>query len=358
MYTQVFARIDEQEDDSEEPPGHCKPERVLLIYSVVDALARGEAQDRVTDEETTQTAFSIADALQSIGYEIHLAAIRTEDDVVAATAGYDPRTTLVFNLCEALGETSSGESLVPLALDKLGFCYSGAHAECLNICLNKAHTKARLRARGVSTAPYQVFRSPTEPIRVPLPAIVKPVAEDCSLGITRDSVVFDDAALRRQVEYVLDTYKQPALVELFLNGREFNIGLWGNGTAHVLPIAESDYAGWDTSLRVLNFDAKWNAEAAEYNAFSVLCPAPVDRVMAAQIRRLALDAYRVMGCRDYARVDMREKDGQLYVLEVNPNPCLATDAGFANAARVAGFGYAHMAHQIVGWAWRRRWEER
>ena len=101
----------------------------------------------------------------------------------------------------------------------------------------------------------------------------------------------------------------------------------------------------------MNFDAKWNDQSLEYNHMPIRCPAPVDRRLQKHIQDIALAAYRTMGCRDYARVDMREKDGQVYVLEVNPNPCLAIDGGFAYSARVAGYDYAHMAHQIAEWAW-------
>ncbi len=187
---------------------------------------------------------------------------------------------------------------------------------------------------------------------MPLPAIVKPVAEDCSLGITREAVVEDVDLLRRRVAYVLDRYHQPALVEMFLDGREFNVSVWGNGSAAVvLPVAEVLYDGFEGTRRVQNFDSKWNSDSEEFNTFTIQCPANVTRRMDTRLRRVALSAYKAMGCRDYARVDMREKNGQIYVLEVNPNPCLAADGGFARSARVAGHDYAAMAAQIVEWAW-------
>ncbi len=351
MCTHITSSGSNQEESAEPP----SPVSVLVLYDVVEALERGEARDLVTDLETIQTAHSIAEALRRTGHQVALAAIRRLDDVAAAVQAFDPNTTLVFNLCEALGGTSKGESQVPRLLDQLGFHYAGATGDNLDACLNKSYAKARLLEYGVPTAPYQVFHHPGEPVQVPLPAIVKPVAEDCSLGITRDSVVHDEQALRRQVTYILTTYKQPALVEKFLDGREFNVAIWGNGRAHVLPVAEIDFSAWaETSLRVVNFDAKWNEASPEYRSMPVQCPAPLDRALEKRIHQAALAAYRAMGCRDYARVDMREKDGIPYVLEVNPNPCLATDGGFANAVRVAGYDYAHMAHQIAQWAWWRR----
>lgn len=343
---------DSIQDDDNKPPGLCA---VFIIYDIVENLERGEVRDLIADQETAHIANSIADALCTVGRQVRMAAIQSDKDVPDALMGVNPNTTLIFNLCEALGGLSSGEVKVPRLLEKMRFIYSGSRAKTLSDCLNKSYTKKRLSRYGIPTAPYQVFNSPSEPIQVPLPAIIKPMAEDGSLGITRDSVVCDERSLRRQVAYILKTYRQPALVEMFLNGREFNVGVWGNSVIHTLPIAEIDFSAWDDETsRVVNFDAKWNPASLEYHTMPVICPALIDCKLEALIQQTALAAYKIMGCRDYARVDLREKGGIPYVLEVNPNPCLAADGGFANAVRVAGYDYTHMANQVVEWAWQRR----
>ena len=339
-------------EESEQPPS---PVPVLLLYNVVEQLDQGEARDLVTDQEVIHTAQCLAQGLRSTGHEVTVTGVRDVDDVIRAAADHDPGTTLVFNLCENLAGRPEDEPQVPEALDRLGLQYTGSPAPTLATCLNKACTKAQLSGRGVPTAPYQVFHRADEDIVVPLPAIVKPQAQDASIGIDRNSVVHDECALRRRVEYILDTYRQPALVEAFIVGREFNVGVWGNGMAHALPISEIDFSAWaDPYTHVVHFEAKWDENAPEYQTMNVLCPAPVDPQLANRIERVVLAAYEAMGCRDYARVDLRVQDGVPYVLEVNPNPCLATDGGFANAARVAGYDYGRMAHQIAAWAWWRR----
>lgn len=354
MAIQVAPATSEQAEDSAEPPDPPSPSFILLIYSVVESLQRGETSDLVTDLETLHTARSVAQALRTNGHRLKVVPIRNEDDLLAAITGLDPQTTLVFNLCEALDGAIDGESRVPRVLDELGFHYGGGSPLNLDTCRDKAYTKTLLLAHGVPTAPYQVFRAPDERIEVPLPAIVKPVAEDCSVGITREAVATTSEALRRRVAYILKTYKQPALAEMFLDGREFNVSLWGNGnSARILGIGESIYPPCAQTLPVMDFNAKWNPASPEYHQFRTRCPARLDPQMEATIREVALRAYLTTGCRDYARVDMREKDGQIYVLEVNPNPCLAADGGFAKAARAAGYSYAQMIHQIVRWAWRR-----
>ncbi len=337
---------EEERAELSDPPS---PDLVLLLYSVVESLQRGEPHDLIADLETLDTAQSIGVALQTAGYPVIMAPIRSEEDIFAAVAGVDPRTTLVFNLCETLGGISTQESRVPYLLEQLGFCYVGATPENLDACLNKGHAKACLLQRGVSTAPYQVFHTAhEEPVTVPLPAIVKPVAEDCSLGINLNAVVCDVDSLRQQVDYVLKVYKQPALAEMYLDGREFSVSLWGNGITHVLAVAEIDFSNCAGRWPVDDFEAKWS------DRFSAVYPAPIDNELKNSIHQLALATFHTMGCRDYARVDLREKNGQLYVLDVNPNPCLSMSAGFATAARTAGYDYPGMVRQIVQWAWLRK----
>jgi D-alanine-D-alanine ligase len=339
-------------EESDQPPS---PDSVLLLYNLVEQLDQGEARDLVTDQEVVHTAQSIVQGLRSTGHEMTVTPVRNLDEVARATADADPGDTLVFNLCENLAGRAEDEPQVPEKLEELGFHYTGSPPGTLATCLNKSYTKAQLMDHGVPTAPYQVFRRADEPITVPLPAIVKPQAQDASIGIDRSSVVHDERALRCRVEYILETYRQPALVEAFIIGREFNVGVWGNGVAHTLPLAEIDFSAWtDPYAHVVHFEAKWDETCPEYQTMNVLCPAQVEPELARRIEEVVLAAYRAMGCRDYARVDLRVKDGVPYVLEVNPNPCLATDGGFANAARVAGYDYARMAHQIASWAWWRR----
>lgn len=326
---------------------------VVIAYNVVDDLGRGDARDLVAEQEVIQTAHDIGAALVSAGVSVSLLPVRSLEDLRAGVAGRDPATTLVFNLCEDVGGRTEDEPKVPRLLQALRFRYTGASPHTLTTCLDKALTKRILRAHGVPTPAFQVWRSPRAALRVPFPAIVKPVAEDASLGITNDSVVTSLEQLQRQVAYVIDSYHQPALVEAFVAGREFNVAVWGNGAPEALPLAELEFGDWPELQRFLHYKAKWDTESVEYAVTMPRCPADVDDELAAAIRDVALRAYDLLRCQDYARVDMRVKDGVPYVLEVNPNPCLATDAGFARAARAAGYDFAGMAVQIVRWAWAR-----
>jgi D-alanine-D-alanine ligase len=332
-----------------------RPAKVLVGYSAIEKIDHGEARDLETDLETIDTANTIAKNLRKAGFDAETYIVYTLRDIDRLIEKYDPDDLLFFNLCEHLQGRAMDDVKITMRLDKLGITYTGAPTATLRRTLDKGRAKQVLQKYDVPTAPFQVFERSDEAITVPLPAIVKPVAEDASLGITRESVVFDEAQLRARVQYILDVYRQPALVEEYIVGREFNIGLWGNGTTHVLPMAELSFTQWSNPYQQFcHFDAKWNPASPEYQSMPVICPAQIDIHTTERIRDVAFRSYHALGCRDYARVDLRVRDGVPYVLEVNPNPCLAPDAGFPNAARVAGYSYPKMATQIVEWAWGRR----
>jgi len=327
------------------------PRRLIILYSISHAPGKGDA---LGEDEVAQVAYALRMALSPRIPDIVLAPVG--DDVVAVLRPYEPEDTVVFNLCEAIAGDVAREAEAAAHLTARGFCFTGAPAATLALCQNKAQAKERLLAAGLSTPAYQVFRRADEPLSpfLRFPLFVKPVAEDGSVGISQESVVTTEAALRARVTYILNTFHEPALVEEFIGGREFNISVWGNDPPEVLPLAELTYRNMANPLaRVVTYAAKWEEDKPEYHDTPVTCPAQVDEPLSGRLRQMALAAYRVMGCRDYARVDMRERGNEPYILEVNPNPSLAADAGFPKAARAAGYDYAGMAAHIVALAWAR-----
>jgi D-alanine-D-alanine ligase len=213
--------------------------------------------------------------------------------------------------------------------------------------LNKARAKEILQAHGLPTARFQIFNPWNIQRELEFPLFVKPVSEDASIGITRNSVVQDDQALRRRIRYVWDTYHQDSLVEEFINGREFNVTILGNESPRVLPVSEINFRIPDPFARIVSFRAKWVPKSREYINTPPTCPAHVSEAAKKRIEDVAIRAYQAMGLRDYGRVDIRLRNGTPYVLEVNPNADLAPDAGIARAAGVAGMTYADLADEIV-----------
>ena len=320
--------------------------KVLVLVSDVPGLETDATVDAQSGLDAFITADAVEAGLRSRGHTVERALIRKS--MLDALDPYDPAEWIVFNLCETLEGESYREAYVPAVLDVMGYAYTGSNTRTLHTCIHKARTKLILMQHGLPTAPFQVFTSPSEAVLVPFPAFVKPVAEDASIGVSERAVVRNGAELREQVRYILKEMGQPALVEEYIAGREFNVAIWGNDPPQVLPLAEIDYRDIaDPFKQIISFTAKWDKSAYEYHHTDPVCPAQVDEALAEQIRHIGCDAYRVMGCRDYGRVDMRVRGEQPFILEVNPNCGIAPDAGFPREALAAGYDYAAMCEEIV-----------
>jgi len=328
----------------QEPPG------VVVLYNASENLVKGEPRDLVAEQSVIACAQAVADALQRAGYQV--AQVPIHSDVELALASYPPTHWVVFNLGEGLEGRLFEEARIAWALEAMGYCFTGSGGDTIARSVHKAQAKTLLAANGVDTPPWWLFRHPDEVDTLaeglPFPLIVKPVAEDASIGIGPDAVVHTAQALGQRVAYVVERYRQTALAEVFVAGREFNISLWGD-PSHALPLAEIDFSDFtDTYARIVSFAAKWEVGSFEYHHTPVLCPAPVDPELGARIADTARRAWTTIGCRGYARVDMRVSDeGIPYVVEVNCNPDLSPDAGFYRAAWAAGYGYEDMVVHIL-----------
>jgi D-alanine-D-alanine ligase len=263
-----------------------------------------------------------------------------------------PRPDLIFNLAEGLAGTAR-EAHAPALFEWLQWPYVGSDPVTLAIAHDKWHTKRLLRAEGIATPAARLL---TRPLAGPLaglafPVIVKPVAEGSGKGIDDGDVVGDDDALREVVRAKLARYRQPVLVEEFLPGREFTVGVIGNtGAWEALPLVEIDFAAIDGGRhRVFGYDAKWAAPTPR----DLRCPVTLPAVLRAAIERAALDTCEALGVRDWARVDVRlDAAGRPGVLDVNPLPgIMPGDAGdiscFTRAAYEAGLKYDALIHRLV-----------
>ncbi|MDH7486784.1 MAG: hypothetical protein QHJ81_10975 [Anaerolineae bacterium] len=340
--------------------------RVVVLYNDSAGLIKGEARDMLAERGVIACAQAVAAALPAAGYQAAL--LPFQGDVEQALAPYSPRDWVIFNLAEGLEGRLFEEARIAWALEAMGYRFTGADGDALARSTHKAQAKACLAAAGIPTPPWRLFRHPDEvAVAVPagssdpaagpaatalsFPLIVKPVAEDASLAIGPEAVVHTVQALRERVDYVVSRYRQAALAEQFIAGREFNISLWGD-PVEVLPLAEVDFAAFaDPCQRIVSFDAKWEADSFAYRHTPVVCPAVVAPALEQAITAVARRAWAALGCRGYARVDIRlAGDGTPYVLEVNCNPDISPDAGFFRAAQTAGYDYTAMVARILEFA--------
>jgi D-alanine-D-alanine ligase len=259
---------------------------------------------------------------------------------------------VVFNLFEGFCGRPETEPLVPEFLEELGVPFTGCPAESLRLALNKADLKLALIAAGIPTPAFQTLTPDTlGKFGLRFPCIVKPAGEDASHGITAASFVEDLTALERQVGAIVGSYGGEALVEDFAGGREFNATVLGDSRSTVLPASEIVYSLPPGVPRLLTFAAKWEPDSPEYRGTQVVCPAGLDELEAESLAATAWTAFRLTGCRGYARVDMRYNGKRgLNVIEVNPNPDISPDAGAARQARAAGMTYTGFIAKIVDMA--------
>ncbi|HEY7138506.1 MAG TPA: D-alanine--D-alanine ligase [Methylomirabilota bacterium] len=299
------------------------------------------------DDEVTIAA--IEAALSEAGEVIRLEA--TEDFPLRLR---ESKPDLVFNVAEGLWGPNR-EAHVPALCEFWGVPYTGSDPLTLALCLDKSRAKEILAYHGIPTAEFAVAAEgqPLNGIPSP-PVIVKPVHEGSSKGITQASVCRTRTEIGRAVGLVWRQYGQPALVERWLPGREFTCAVLGNGPdARVLPVVELDFDTLPTgAARLYSFEAKWIWDTPERPLAIFQCPASLSRGLARQIEQTVLAAYRVLRCRDWARIDVRcDARSVPHILEVNPLPGVLPDPDmnscFPKAARAAGMDYGSMIRAVL-----------
>lgn len=318
---------------------------VLVLYNVDPAWAPAERSAALEGAETLRAA------LHGQGHPVVNVAV-TDDRVARALEPFSPAEHVVFNWCEELPGRPRSDAAVARILERLHFAYTGSPPDVLASSWDKAATKRLLNRSGVPTPRWRVFQDAGDADRWErFPAIVKPAFEHSSCGITPDAVVTDAGALRSRLAFVHEVFQQPAIVEDFIDGREFHVTIWGNGLVHALPAAEMNFdALSDLRDRLCTFDSKFTPGSVHYEKIELVVPAPLDEAQRNTLNRTAAHAYRVSGCRDYARIDLRLGGGVYHVLDINPNADFSPDTSMVYAAEAAGLSYGVIASWLVNLA--------
>jgi D-alanine-D-alanine ligase len=321
---------------------------VALSWNPDETVAEvGTVQDEID---------SIVEACRSNGYVA--SDVNIQDDFERLRgAVHKFRPDVIVNLVEFFNDESSQEAYVAGLFDLWRIPYTGSSPLTLLTCQRKFRTKVLLEAQGVPTPAYTIFYELPVPkaVGLPYPLIVKPSREDASGGIDADAVVNDHAALEARVKWVLEEHQQPALVERFIDGREIHVAIMGNSPPEVLPMLEFEFEAQDEDdprPQILTYEAKWDPTSPDFYASDVqVPPRKLTRKLGNRIRDAALAAYRITGCRDYARVDFRiDAEGEPYILEVNPNPDLAQGVGFSLCAEKSGRTFANIVGELLAMA--------
>ncbi len=314
---------------------------VLVLHSDVPADAPPE------DQDTLIAARAVSAALRSRDHQAPLAAFTPDRDAVQAVlAAHQP--DVVFNLVEGIDGQGRHAWRAPQLLDELGMRYTGAGAEALIVTGDKPRTKRLLRHADLPTPPWS--EPPAWQGLTPGRWIVKCADEDASLGLD-DGAVVDAVDVPDRAEACAARYGGTWFAEAFIDGREFNIAvIEQNGQPRVLPMAEMTFQKWPADRpRIVSYGAKW--DDASFESIQTVRRFGVEedeQGLAAQLRNLCELSWTLFGCRGTARVDFRvDAEGRPLILEINPNPGIAPDAGLAAAAAEAGLSYADLITRTV-----------
>lgn len=316
-------------------------EYVLILYNEPESAAGAcsESERGVLGEVD-----AVAGALGRLGVSFTRKGARALKDVPRILA--ETRARLVFNLVEGFPGAGEDANLVPAVCRAFGRFETGNDTTCLSLALDKTMSKRVLAAAGVPVPPGAAVAPGARFAAGALPPgryIVKPALSDASEGIHPSSVVdLPGPAAARAIRRVHEQFGQPALIERFVGSRELNVSVISRGgIPEVMPLAEIDFSAFAPGKpRIIDYAAKWHPESFEYNHTPRILPARLPARVAAEARRTALAAWRALGCRDYARVDMRFGDGDpVTVIEVNPNPDISPEAGFAHALAAGGLAF-------------------
>jgi D-alanine-D-alanine ligase len=328
--------------------------RVVLLDNLdVNAPAvEGAPPDLWSELDSVSTFEAIAQALREGGHTV----IPMEGTLANLARLPRYRPDIVFNLCEGhFGE--SREAQVPAILEMLRIPYVGAKPLAHAVGLDKPMCKRVLLGCGLPTPPFQEFRRPDEPLRPELagefPLFVKPAREGTGMGISHQSIVQDEQSLRARVEWLIRTYRQPALVEKFIDGRDLTVGMIGNDEdLHVFPIMEVDLSPLPEDQRLLYGGV---VKKKLYRVPRYLIPAPLAEETAAEVKRLAVAAYRAIGGLDMSRVDFRlDRQGKPWILEINTIPGLMpVDSDLVMVAEADGISHTELINRILEAACRR-----
>ena len=262
------------------------------------------------------------------------------------------RHELIFNLCEGVNGYARYEDFAVAALELCRVPFTGCPSWPVTICHRKHIANTLLAAAGVPVPPFVLARGITPPSGLRYPVIVKPSGEDASVGIDAGAVCTTRKALRDRLARILEQWNE-VLVQEYVPGREVNVGFIGR---EVLPISEIDFARMPAgSWPIVTYAAKWNTGSAEDLGTQPVCPAELAPELTRRVTQAAKQAWETLtGAKGYGRVDLRiTEQGEVFVLEVNPNPDLSSDAGLARMARARGWDYGALVQRVVDEAMQR-----
>ena len=316
--------------------------KIVLLYT-------REAAEAPADPVLGQ----LSDALNRLGHTVEPIEVdKRVEPLVTALGRAQP--DLVVNIAESFAGKSALESNVAALLNLMGLRYTGSSPSGLMLAGDKILAKKMLAFHGIRTPRFAtVYRGALDwAENLHFPVIVKPPQEDASVGLTSASVVHELKELLEQMHAMQSEFSQPVLVEEFVDGREFYVGVLGNVNATALPVIEMDFSKFPADRpRMASWDAKWGDDTgggAEFEGTTSIFPEQLPEDLVERLNAAAVDAFHALRLRDYGRIDLRVNDaGEAFVIEVNPNCYLERESEFARAGARSGLDYDALVERII-----------
>jgi D-alanine-D-alanine ligase len=328
-----------------------KKRHIAVVYNAYQEEVPEAPEDRASSADLRTQIRNIARHLRRLGHTVTI--LPLADDLFAFQRRLRRvNPDVVFNLYDDVVRGALYDMRLAALVRMMGFPMTGCPALALGLTRYKFMAASVLAGAGVPIPANTAILETVGAVarhKWEFPIIVQPGQEHGGVGLDRTSVVHSKKALRDKVREILRTYKQPALAQRFLPGREFNVGLIGGNRLRVLPLAEVDYSEMPPDIPpIMSYAAKWIETSEEYQHTRVICPAKVEPELAQRIGQVAMQAFRAVGGRGYGRVDLRlDESNQPFVLEVNCNPCLDEGMGIARSAEKAGIPFPELLQLIL-----------
>jgi len=325
--------------------------KVLLIFDSPYAKPRGYDYKEEFKDFNWDTERGVYEALLSLGHEVVMLGLYDDINILLEEVK-ESKPDIIFNLAEVFDQKSHLDKNVAALLEMLEIPYTGASAAGLLICGDKALSKKILNFHKIRVPNFYTFRKGHKvwlPKKLKLPLIVKPLYEEASRGISQASVVDSEEALIERVSFIHESMKADAIVEEYVEGREFYVSVMGNKRLKVLPLREFRFGEvGEDEPRIATYKAKWDYEYRQKRGIKNMFAGRLPDGLTEKIGEICKRAYRALDMEGYARFDIRlSEDSKIYILEANANPCLDYDDELGQSAEKAGISYPKLIQKII-----------
>ncbi|MFH1767635.1 MAG: ATP-grasp domain-containing protein [Candidatus Omnitrophota bacterium] len=311
----------------------------------------GEAFSRKDSSDALRCQRAVKEALVCKGFFVDSLFLEPEDFIgkerlKERLARLDP--FCVFNLFEGFEDDSSKEAEFAEVLEDCEVDFTGSSSLALRLCLNKGEAKNICRSRSIAVPPGWIVRkmADAKQIKLQYPLFIKPLSEDASLGIDCDSLLAEESGLRGVLEEKLDVFPAGLIVEEFISGKEYSVALMGDYPYEIMGISVMDYSKHKNLEPFFAYKAKWEDSSDQFKILTPSLTEDMEKGLRDKIIDTSVRAGRALGCRNYFRVDLRQRGGEIFVIDINPNPDINRDSGFMKQAYFKGYTYEDVIEKI------------